>query len=406
MSISKKVYFFVRTFPVLSQTFVLNQVKDLKDEGLDVHVLAVNPINDTSSVLSSIFGKDVNEKVTSILPEPHSKKSWIVMLLGALFCACAKRRWPIIGLASRLARKKNFFSAKDLLCLAWHLRNKNIVMENCIAHFGSNGVVLDYFRKAKLIDCENLFTVFHGYEISRYDQLKLWEEEYGKLGGKLLPISEHWAESLVSFGANKSSIEVVHMGVDVDTFSFSDKELSSPLQVLSVARATEKKGLKYAIDAILNSELDVHLTLIGDGKLLPSLRVMVEQHSNKSRITFLGACPPERVSSELKKTDLFLLPSVQDSMGDKEGIPVSLMEAMASGVVVLSTLHSGIPELIDDGVSGFLVPERDALAIQEKMKEIIKNPTLSLVRENARAKVDNEFNAATLSKQLLSLITK
>ncbi|MDY6885888.1 MAG: glycosyltransferase, partial [Pseudomonadota bacterium] len=250
------------------------------------------------------------------------------------------------------------------------------------------------------------FTVFHGYEISRYDQLKLWQEEYGKLSGKLLPISEHWAESLVNFGANKSSIEVVHMGVDVDTFSFSDKELSSPLQVLSVARATEKKGLKYAIEAILNSELDVHLTLIGDGKLLPSLKVLVEQNPNKSRVTFLGACPPERVSSELKKTDLFLLPSVQDSMGDKEGIPVSLMEAMASGVIVLSTIHSGIPELIDDGVSGFLVPERDALAIQEKMKEIVKNPALSLIRKNARAKVDNEFNAATLSKELLSQITK
>ncbi len=406
MSISKKVYFFVRTFPVLSQTFVLNQVKDLKNQGMDVHVLAVNPIDHTSSILTSIFGPDVDEKVSSILPEPHSKKSWVYMFLGVLLCACVKQRWPILGLASRLIKKKNFFTAKDLLCLVWHLRNKKVVMENCIAHFGSNGVVLDYLRNAGLIDCENLFTVFHGYEISRYDQLKLWKEEYGKLGGKLLPISEHWAESLVNFGANKSSIEVVHMGVDVDTFSFSDKELSSPLQVLSVARATEKKGLKYAIEAILNSELDVHLTLIGDGKLLPSLRVLVEQHSNKSRVTFLGPCPPERVSSELKETDLFLLPSVQDSMGDKEGIPVSLMEAMASGVVVLSTLHSGIPELIDDGVSGFLVPERDALAIQEKMKEIINNPTLSLIRENARAKVYNEFNAATLSKQLLSLITK
>ena len=406
MSISKKVYFFVRTFPVLSQTFVLNQVKDLKNQGMDVHVLAVNPIDHTSSILTSIFGPDVDEKVSSILPEPHSKKSWVYMLLGALLCACVKQRWPILGLASRLIKKKNFFTAKDLLCLVWHLRNKKIVMENCIAHFGSNGVVLDYLRNAELIDCENLFTVFHGYEISRYDQLTLWKEEYGKLGGKLLPISEHWAESLVNFGANKSSIEVVHMGVDVDTFSFSDKELSSPLQVLSVARATEKKGLKYAIEAILNSELDVHLTLIGDGKLLPSLKMLVEKHSNKSRVTFLGACPPERVSSELKETDLFLLPSVQDSTGDKEGIPVSLMEAMASGVVVLSTIHSGIPELIDDGVSGFLVPERDALVIQEKMKEIIKNPTLSLIRENARAKVDNEFNAATLSKQLLSLITK
>ena len=58
MSVSKKVYFFVRTFPVLSQTFVLNQVKDLKSRGMDVHVLAVNPINDDSSVLTSIFGSD------------------------------------------------------------------------------------------------------------------------------------------------------------------------------------------------------------------------------------------------------------------------------------------------------------------------------------------------------------
>ncbi|MDW5285854.1 glycosyltransferase [Alteromonas macleodii] len=404
MSISKKVYFFVRTFPVLSQTFVLNQVKDLKDEGLDVHVLAVNPINDTSSVLSSIFGREVNEKVTSILPEPHSRESWFLMLLGALFCACAKRRWPIIGLACRLVRKKNFFSAKDLLCLAWHLRNKNIVMENCIAHFGSNGVVLDYLRKAKLIDCENLFTVFHGYEISRYDQLKLWKEEYGKLGGKLLPISEHWAESLVNFGANKSSIEVVHMGVDVDTFSFSDKELSSPLQVLSVARATEKKGLKYAIKAILDTEVECHLTLIGDGSLLPNLKEIVERHDNRHRVSFLGACSPVEVANELKRTDLFLLPSIQDQYGDKEGIPVSLMEAMASGVIVLSTYHSGIPELIENKKTGFLVQEHDSDAISNAILDISKRRDLSEIRDNARKKIEQSFNSKVLRDDLMKIL--
>ncbi|APE01656.1 hypothetical protein BM526_07245 [Alteromonas mediterranea] len=404
MPVSKKVYFFVRTFPVLSQTFVLNQVKDLKDEGLDVHVLAVNPVNDTSSVLSSIFGRNVNEKVTSILPEPHSRESWFLMLLGALFCACAKRRWPIIGLASRLVRKKAFFSAKDLLCLAWHLRNKNIVMENCIAHFGSNGVVLDYLRKAKLIDCENLFTVFHGYEISRYDQLKLWQEEYGKLGGKLLPISEHWAESLVNFGANKSSIEVVHMGVDVDTFSFSDKELSSPLQVLSVARATEKKGLKYAIEAILNADIECHLTLIGDGNLLPNLKEIVERHDNKQRVTFLGACSSVEVANELKRTDLFLLPSIRDRYGDKEGIPVSLMEAMASGVIVLSTYHSGIPELIDNQKTGFLVQEHDSEAISNAILDVSKRQDLSEIRDNARKKIEQSFNSKVLRDDLIKIL--
>tara|TARA_Y100000310_G_scaffold95178_1_gene93020 strand:+ start:7552 stop:8772 length:1221 start_codon:yes stop_codon:yes gene_type:complete len=404
MSISKKVYFFVRTFPVLSQTFVLNQVKDLKDEGLDVHVLAVNPINDTSSVVSSIFGREVNEKVTSILPEPHSRESWFLMLLGALFCACAKRRWPIIGLANRLLRKKNFFSAKDLLCIAWHLRNKNIVMENCIAHFGSSGVVLDYLRKAKLIDCENLFTVFHGYEISRYDQLKLWQDEYGKLGGKLLPISEHWAESLVNFGANKSSIEVVHMGVDVDTFSFSDKELSSPLQVLSVARATEKKGLKYAIKAILDTEVECHLTLIGDGSLLPNLKEIVERHDNRHRVSFLGACSPVEVANELKRTDLFLLPSIQDRYGDKEGIPVSLMEAMASGVIVLSTYHSGIPELIENKKTGFLVQEHDSDAISNAILDISKRRDLSEIRDNARKKIEQSFNSKVLRDDLIKIL--
>lgn len=405
MSVSKKVYFFVRTFPVLSQTFVLNQVKDLKSRGMDVHVLAVNPINDDSSVLTSIFGSEAKNKVTSILPKPHSRKSWLLMILGVFYCVMAKPRWEVLGLAIRLVKKKNFFLAKDLLCLAWFLRKRNIEMDNCIAHFGSNGVVLDYLRNANLIDCENLFTVFHGYEISRYDQLNIWGEEYGKLGGTLLPISRHWEESLIAFGAQKENIKVIHMGVDVDKFSFIDKSIKPPLQVLSVARATEKKGLKYAIQAVLEADIQCQFTLIGDGKLLPNLRKIVDEHENKDRITFLGACSPERVAQELKQTDLFLLPSVRDASGDKEGIPVSLMEAMASGVIVLSTFHSGIPELIEDGKTGFLVPERDANAIKSRMQDIVAHNSLSSIRIAARAKVETEFNASTLSNQLLSILT-
>ena len=406
MSNSRKVFFFVRNIPVLSQTFVINQVKDLKKRGMDVHILAVNPIVDDASILHSIFGNEVDSKVTSILPKPHSTKSWFFMLLGVFFCASSKPRWKLLGFASRLIKNKKFFLAKDFLCLAWFLKNKNIVMESCIAHFGNNGVIIDYFRKAKLVDCENLFTIFHGYEISCYEELATWRDEYGKLGGTLLPISNHWKDALISFGAKRSCIRVVHMGVDVNTFSFRDNELSSPLQILSVARATEKKGLRYAIEAVLNVDLDCSLTLIGDGDLLESLKKLVNEHDKKHRVKFLGACPPARVAQELKNTDLFLLPSVQDSSGDKEGIPVSLMEAMASGVIVLSTFHSGIPELIDDGETGFLVSERDSLAIEQKIIDLATHQSLSIIRKKAREKIETEFNADKLSQQLLSLLTK
>lgn len=405
MSSPQKVYFFVRTIPVLSQTFVINQIKDLKKQGLDVHILAVNPVVDENSILNSIFGSELTNKVTSILPKPHSKQSWFIMLCSALFCTTSKSRWVLLRLATRLIKKKSFFLAKDLLCLAWYLKDKNIEMENCIAHFGSNGVVLDYLRNANFISCKNLFTIFHGYEISRYDQLSIWQEEYGKLGGILLPISKHWEDALISFGVRSSNIKVIHMGVDVDTFNFEDKEISSRLQVLTVARATEKKGLKYAIEAILNAAIDCHLTLIGDGNLLPSLKELVKEHNNRERVTFLGACPPVKVAKELKKTDLFLLPSIQDEFGDKEGIPVSLMEAMASGVIVLSTYHSGIPELIEHGKTGFLVQEKDSKALSKMISEISKRDDLRDIRQNARRKIESDFNAETLKDDLVRILT-
>ncbi len=105
-----------------------------------------------------------------------------------------------------------------------------------------------------------------------------------------------------------------------------------------------------------------------------------------------------------KKADVFILPSVTDNSGDMEGIPVSLMEAMASGVVVLSTYHSGIPELIQDNISGFLVPERDVDALIEKIELIIGHDNIATIREHARKRVEEEFNAQTLNLQLVKLL--
>lgn len=406
MLANKKVLFFVRSFPVLSQTFVLNQVKDLVNEGIDVQVLSVNPTNDDTGVVEDIFGKSASKKVTSILPTAHSSKSYLHMLLGFLYCMVSVKRHELISLFFHFMAKKNRFLAKDLMCIVWFLRNKNISTDSCIAHFGSNGVVMDYLIQAGLVKCTNLFTIFHGYEISRYDQLDLWQNLYGNLGGILLPISDHWKNKLIELGANASKIEVVHMGVDVNRFAYSEKVVSTPLSILSVARATEKKGLKYAIKAVLECPIECKYRIIGDGDLMNSLKQDAASHSNSHRVIFEGAKPSSFVAESLKNTDLFLLPSVRDSKGDMEGIPVSLMEAMASGVVVLSTIHSGIPELVKHGKTGFLVKEKDSRAISDMILDISKRYDLNDIRRRARAKIEVSFNSETLKSNLIEILTR
>ena len=131
---------------------------------------------------------------------------------------------------------------------------------------------------------------------------------------------------------------------------------------------------------------------------------MSEKLNLSDKITFHGAKPPQFVKECLNKSDIFLLPSVVDSQGDMEGIPVALMEAMASGLTVVSTYHSGIPELIEDNVSGFLVPERDPKAIAEALKKVMTTDKLNDIRRQAREKVEKEFNSFTLSNELVALI--
>lgn len=405
MLTDKKVLFFVRSFPVLSQTFVLNQVKDLADEGIDVQVLSVNPIQEDTGAVNNIFGENTSIKVSSILNTPHGIMSYIYMLFGLLYCMVSRDRHQLVSLYFHFIKKNNKFLAKDLMCIVWFLRNKGVIADSCIAHFGSNGVVMDYLIQAKLVNCPKLFTIFHGYEISRYDQLDIWEGLYGKMGGVLLPISEYWKSKLIELGASPKKIKVVHMGVDINRFAYLEKPVSETLSILSVARATEKKGLIYGIEAVLSSPVECVYRIIGDGGLMDSLKVFSSNHSNSHRVVFEGARPSSFVAETLKSTDLFMLPSVRDSKGDMEGIPVSLMEAMASGVVVLSTIHSGIPELIEHGKTGFLVEEKDSLSISNMILDISKRNDLNDIRRRARNRIEESFNAETLKNDLIDILT-
>jgi len=176
-----------------------------------------------------------------------------------------------------------------------------------------------------------------------------------------------------------------------------------------VARLTEKKGLHVAIEACRQLKargVPFRYHILGIGPWERRLRTLIEQYQLDEEIVMPGFKPSHEVKAMLNDADLFLLPSVTGADGDMEGIPVALMEAMAVGIPVVSTVHSGIPELIDNEDSGWLVPENDAHALADKLARVasLSEAQLVPVRQRARQKVEKEFNQQIIDRKLASLL--
>jgi colanic acid/amylovoran biosynthesis glycosyltransferase len=131
---------------------------------------------------------------------------------------------------------------------------------------------------------------------------------------------------------------------------------------------------------------------------------MVETLRVGDRVQFLGSKTREEVAELLAAAHLLLAPSVTAADGDQEGIPNTLKEAMAAGLPVVSTLHSGIPELVEDGRSGFLVPERDSEALADRVGWLVDRPdSWPDMGRAGRSRVEAEYDIAKLSIRLVEL---
>lgn len=399
-----KVAFLVNRFPVVSETFVLRQITGLLDAGVDVDILCAER-GDMNALPAEHARYELGRRMRLIRKSTPGKLAKLGLagrfLLRSLLA-------PTRLIATVRAWRGGLQGvAKDIVILSDLPRLP--AYDNIIAHFGTAGVQAMYLQQAGLLR-GRLLTVFHGYDLSVHDVVNRYLTAYRELfshPGLCLPISEFWRERLKSWGCPADKIQVLRMGVDVERIASLDPErpLGSPLQMLSVARLTEKKGIEYGIRALAQSDAPVHYTIIGGGELLAPLRTLASALGVASRVKFLGEQNHHAVFTQLQRSDVFLLPSVTASSGDMEGIPVALMEAMANGIVTVSTRHSGIPELIEDGVTGFLVEERSAADIAGVLDALTAGRhDIASLRRAARIRVEQSFNARMLDAQLLRLL--
>ena len=258
------------------------------------------------------------------------------------------------------------------------------------AHFGPSGYSFLKYKKAfKLL----LITTFYGYDLSMLPiQHPKWKAKYRKLfkeGEIFLTEGSHMKKCLIELGCPEKKITVQHLGIDLDKIKFIPRKISEDkkIRILIAASFREKKGIPYAIEAFgivkkAYPNLKLRLTLVGDSNgsskgesEKKKILKMIKKYNLKECVKILGYQPHSILIKEFYKNHIFLHPSVHASSGDTEGgAPVSIIEASASGMPILSTTHCDIPEIVINGKSGYLVPERDIEALVAKLKVFVCNP--------------------------------
>ncbi|MFQ5845266.1 MAG: glycosyltransferase family 4 protein, partial [Planctomycetota bacterium] len=214
-----------------------------------------------------------------------------------------------------------------------------------------------------------------------------------------------WAERL-----DASRVVRVYHGVDLERFSPAPPERAAPRpgRLVSVTRLKEKKGFPYLLEALARLKargLDVTLEIYGDGDRREAIEARVAQLGLQDRVRLMGAVPHDRIPGVLAGTGLFVLPSVVLPDQDRDGIPNSILEALASGVPVVSTSISGIPEAVRHEQTGLLVPERDAAALAEAIERLMSDGRLrARCARQGRRLVEASFSVEASGRALAELL--
>jgi colanic acid/amylovoran biosynthesis glycosyltransferase len=213
----------------------------------------------------------------------------------------------------------------------------------------------------------------------------------------VITISEFNRVLLDELNDRATPIEVIHCGIDTARYIYRPREIppEGPVRALCVASLQEYKGQRFLLQALAvgGPNVDrIRLDLIGEGPLEDELRQTASCLGIADRVRFLGARDETCVLRALSEADLFVLPSVVARNGQMEGLPVALMEALACGLPTVSTTISGIPEIVIDGVTGYLTQPGDVRGLHDALDEIIAEGAAAAKRASAgRQLVEREF---------------
>jgi len=402
-----KIAYMMSRFPKITETFVLFEMREIERQG---HQVDVYPLQrERTSVIHA--EADLYVKRAFFTP-------WIsVPMVGAHLYYLNKS--PVLYfktffrvLKANWGSKRYFMGAvlffPKVVYLARLMQKRGV--DHLHAHFASHPAMAAWVIH-QLTGIPYSFTA-HGSDLHR-DQHMLQEKVADAKA--VVTISNYNRQMILDICGTQCepTVHVVHCGVDPQDFKSKEfptpfENGNGPFRFACIGTLHEVKGQRYLLEAcceLKKEGIDFQCHLVGDGPDQPMLQELVLQMGLDQQVRFEGRRTSKEIQELLQQTDVLIAPSVPTQCGRREGIPVVLMEAMGSGVSVIASDLSGIPEIVIDGQTGLLTPPGDSSAIaQALLRMYYDQPLRQRLAEAGREKVLDEFNLPGNVRLLVNLL--
>lgn len=309
---------------------------------------------------------------------------------------------------------KKFFSKKEVeekqflrASVEHYLVKNNIQLLFC--EYGPSGVeMMDVASKLKM----PLLVHFHGYDAYRNDVLSSYGKFYPQMFGiarAMIVVSVNMRKQLIKLGAPADKLTVLPNGIDLNIFK-NQNRIKKENTFVYCGRFIEKKSpltIIRAFSKVLDVNPEVNLVMIGDGDLLEPSRSLVNELGLQSAVEFKGVLKQQEIAEILNSSLVFVQHAITTALNDSEGTPMVILEAGACGLPVISTRHGGIPDVIIDGETGFLLAENDEQGLVEKMLVLANEPGLAMrLGKNAEKRIIEHYGMDGYIGRLFNLIVR
>ncbi|MFP5372636.1 MAG: glycosyltransferase [Actinomycetes bacterium] len=383
---NRRIGYVLKRFPRISETFIAAELIELRRRGEDVSVFAVSRPEEP---FVHGFLAELDVPVVYLPYRPSRRPLQVAAALAGVACERPAGLAAAIGTVLRRPRLRSLRRLLQGAVLTVELRRAGITHVH--AHFASTAARLAHL--AWRMGGPGYSVTAHAKDIwhrdARHDGLR------DKLGHArfVVTVSEENRRYLDGLLAGRGDVHVVPNAVDLARLPAPADRRPEPGVVLAVARLVEKKGLDDLIRAcgrLYRSGVHAQLEIIGEGQLRSQLETLADAEGVP--VTWHGALPHEQVLAHYRRATVFALPCVVAATGDRDGLPTSVLEAMAAGVPVVTTAVNGLAEAVDDGRTGLLVAQRHPEALAAALERVLQDDELAnRLAVGARAAIVERF---------------